>query len=70
MHNYGGEFKVLQMLMNEEKNKTKMREEMIEALNSEKLKLEQEVAHLKELQEQVKTGTKASEHHLHSVEKL
>lgn len=60
--------------MKEEENETKMREEMIKGLNSDKLKLEQEVAHLKELlvqkEKQAKTGKRAAGHHLQSVEKL
>lgn len=74
LHNYEREFKTLQMQMKEEENETKMREEMIKGLNSDKLKLEQEVAHLKELlvqkEKQAKTGERAAGHHLQSVEKL
>lgn len=74
MHNYDREFKALQIQMKEEENKTKMKEEMIKGLNSDKLKLQQEMADLKELlvqkEKQAKTGKKAAGHHLESVEKL
>lgn len=74
LHNYEREFKILQIQMKEGENETKMREEMIKGLNSDKLKLEQEVAHLKELlvqkEKQAKTGERAAGHHLQSVEKL
>lgn len=76
LHNYEREFKTLQIQMKEEENKTKMREEMIKGLNSDKFKLGQELAHLKELlvqkEEQAKTGKSAAGHHLQSesVEKL
>lgn len=52
---------MLQIQMKAEENKTQMREEAIKGLNSDKLLLQQEVAHLKELlaqktEKQVKTG--------------
>lgn len=62
MHNYEREFKALQIQMKEEENKTKMKEEMIKGLNSDKLKLQQEMADLKELlvqkEKQAKTGNR------------
>lgn len=71
---YEREFKALQMQMKEEENKTKMREEMIKGLNSDKEKLEKEVAHLKEVlvqkEKQAEKGRKAAGHHRQSVENL
>lgn len=47
---------------------------MIQELNSDNLKMEEELAHLKELlaqkNKQDKTGKKAAGHHLQSVEDL
>ncbi|XP_056895505.1 alpha-1,6-mannosylglycoprotein 6-beta-N-acetylglucosaminyltransferase A-like isoform X2 [Takifugu flavidus] len=57
MHNYEGEFKALKIQMEAEENKTEKMEETIKGLLSNKLQLEQEVAHLKELLVQ-----KAEEH--------
>lgn len=72
VRNYEREFKAIQMQMKEEENKTKMEEEMIKGLNSDKLKLEQEVAQLKELlvqkEKEAKTSKKAAGHHLPPVE--
>lgn len=74
LHSYEWEFKALQVQMKKEENKTKMMEEMIKGLNSDKLKLEQEVAHLKELlvqkEKQAKTGKKAAGHQLQSVKNM
>lgn len=44
--------------MHEEENKTKVREEMIEGLIFDKVKLEQQVAELKELLAQKETQAK------------
>lgn len=49
MHNYEREFKALKIQMEAEGNKTEKMEEMIKGLSSNKVQLEQEVAHLKEL---------------------
>lgn len=74
LSNHERELKALQIQMKEEENKTKIREEMIQELNSDNLKMEEELAHLKELlaqkNKQDKTGKKAAGHHLQSVEDL
>lgn len=49
MHNYDRECKALKIQMEAEENKTEKMEETIKGLISNKLQLEQEVVHLKEL---------------------
>lgn len=49
MHNYEREFKALKIQMEAEENKTEKMEETINGLSSNKLQLEQEVAHLKDV---------------------
>lgn len=58
LHSYEREIKALQIQMKEEENKTKVREEMIKRLNSDKVKLEQQVAKLEELLAQKETQAK------------
>lgn len=49
MHKYEIKFKSLKIQMEAQENKTEKMEETIKGLSSNKLQLEQEVAHLKEL---------------------
>lgn len=49
MHSYERAFKALKIQMEAEENKTAKMEEAIKGLRSNKLQLEQEVAHLKKL---------------------
>lgn len=49
MKDYEEDFRVLQIKMEAEKDKVKLREQMVEELRSDKVRLQQQVSHLEEL---------------------